>query len=52
MAKSKFKSPANKTCGKGCLQRPMSVDQKTFDKNWEQIFGKPKVNVKIDNGKG
>lgn len=25
---------------KGDTQRPMSVDQKTFDNNWDRIFGK------------
>ena len=26
--------------GKGSKPRPFSVDQKTFDANWEAIFGK------------
>lgn len=26
--------------GKGSAPRPYSVDQKTFDQNWETIFGK------------
>ena len=26
--------------GKGSKPRPYSVDQKTFDNNWERIFGK------------
>ncbi len=26
--------------GKGSKPRPFSVDQKTFDSNWESIFGK------------
>ena len=26
--------------GKGSKPRPYSVDQKTFDNNWETIFGK------------
>ena len=26
--------------GKGSKPRPYSVDQKTFDSNWENIFGK------------
>lgn len=26
--------------GKGCKPRPFSVDQKTFDTNWDAIFGK------------
>lgn len=26
--------------GKGSKQRPKSVDQKTWDKNYERIFGK------------
>lgn len=26
--------------GKGSRQRPKSIDQKTWDKNYERIFGK------------
>ena len=26
--------------GKGSKRRPKIVDQETFDKNWERIFGK------------
>lgn len=26
--------------GKGSSPRPYSVDQKTFDNNWDRIFGK------------
>lgn len=26
--------------GKGSKPRPFSVDKKTFDDNWEKIFGK------------
>lgn len=26
--------------GKGSKPRPFSVDQKTFDANWDSIFGK------------
>lgn len=29
--------------GKGDRPRPYSVDQKTFDSNWDMIFGKKKV---------
>lgn len=29
--------------GKGSRPRPYSVDQKTFDNNWDQIFGKKKT---------
>lgn len=29
--------------GKGSRPRPFSVDRKTFDKNWDQIFKKKKV---------
>ena len=32
--------------GKGSKRRPKSVDRKTWDKNWEKIFGK---NKKIKN---
>lgn len=27
--------------GKGSSPRPYSVDQKTFDKNWDAIFNNP-----------
>lgn len=36
--------------GKGSRQRPKSVDQKTWDKNYERIFGK-KVASKSDRSK-
>ena len=29
--------------GKGSRPRPYSVDQKTFDSNWDMIFKKEKV---------
>lgn len=29
--------------GKGDRPRPFSVDQKTFDSNWDMIFGKKNV---------
>lgn len=29
--------------GKGDKPRPYSVDQKTFDSNWDMIFGKKNV---------
>lgn len=29
--------------GKGSRPRPYSVDQKTFDNNWDAIFGKKKT---------
>ena len=32
--------------GKGSAPRPFEVDQKTFESNWEAIFGKRKT----DNG--
>ena len=32
--------------GKGSVPRPFEVDQKTFESNWEAIFGKRKT----DNG--
>lgn len=28
--------------GKGSKRRPISIDQKTWDKNWEKIFKKKK----------
>jgi hypothetical protein len=31
--------------GKGSRPRPYSVDQKTFDNNWNAIFGKKKKTV-------
>lgn len=36
--------------GKGSSPRPFSVDQKTFDNNWEAIFGK-KSPKEIDDAK-
>lgn len=30
------------SAGKGSRPRPFSVDQKTFDNNWDEIFGKKK----------
>jgi|688.fasta_scaffold843398_3 hypothetical protein len=39
--------------GKGDKRRPKSVDQKTWDKNWDRIFKtkpKGKNNVKRDKG--
>jgi len=27
--------------GKGSIPRPFSVDQKTFENNWDRIFKKP-----------
>ena len=32
--------------GKGSKARPFSVDQKTFDNNWDMIFKKDKVDGK------
>ena len=29
--------------GKGSAPRPYTVDQKTFENNWDKIFGKKKV---------
>lgn len=29
--------------GKGSRPRPYSVDRKTFENNWEHIFGKKKI---------
>lgn len=34
--------------GKGSRPRPYSVDRKTFDTNWERIFGKK---IKKENSK-
>jgi len=33
------------TGGKGCKPRPFSVDQKTFDNNWDAIFKKEKATI-------
>ena len=32
--------------GKGSKARPLSVDKKQFDSNWDRIFKKPKENSK------
>jgi len=29
--------------GKGSDQRPMKIDKKTFEDNWDRIFGKKKT---------
>lgn len=34
--------------GKGSRPRPYSVDQKTFDSNWDRIFNKDKEEKLID----
>jgi hypothetical protein len=36
--------------GKGSSPRPLSVDQNTFDSNWEKAFGKQEPKV-IDDAK-
>lgn len=37
--------------GKGSSPRPFSVDKKTFDSNWDAIFGKKKEpNYEPDDG--
>lgn len=33
--------------GKGSAPRPYSVDQKTFDDNWDKIFGKKLPDYKV-----
>ena len=33
--------------GKGTRPRPLSVDTKTFDANWDTIFGKKKVDDNV-----
>ena len=33
--------------GKGSRPRPLSVDTKTFDANWDNIFGKKKVDDNV-----
>ena len=32
--------------GKGSKPRPFSVNRKTFDKNWNKIFSKKKIQSK------
>lgn len=32
--------------GKGSRPRPYSVDRKTFENNWDRIFGKKKIKSK------
>lgn len=34
--------------GKGSRPRPYSVDQKTFDSNWDAIFGKKEQSAEED----
>jgi len=34
--------------GKGDRARPISVDSKTFDSNWDRIFGKKEVKHEED----
>ena len=31
--------------GKGSRPRPFSVDRKTFEDNWDKIFGKKKIKI-------
>jgi hypothetical protein len=41
--------------GKGSDQRPRQIDKKTFEDNWDRIFGKKKTKKetkKKDKGKG
>ena len=41
--------------GKGSDQRPRQIDKKTFEDNWDRIFGKKKPKKetkKKDKGKG
>lgn len=34
--------------GKGSTPRPFSVDRKTFEDNWDRIFGNSKVSREIE----
>jgi len=36
---------SNREAGKGCKPRPYSVDQDTYDNNWDRIFGKQSKKV-------
>ncbi len=41
--------------GKGSKSRPVEVDRKTFDDNWDRIFNKDKkkdVRVQVQDSKG
>ena len=41
--------------GKGSKSRPIEVDQKTYDDNWDKIFNKDKkkdVRVPVQDSKG
>ena len=46
-------------CGKGSTPRPLSVDEKTFEDNWNKIFKRhqelkgtvDKLNKQLDNSK-
>lgn len=40
-----MKSTKNIPGGKGSKPRPYSVDQKTFDSNWDRIFGSNEKNI-------
>lgn len=35
--------------GKGDKARPLSVDQKTYDENWDRIFGKKTFEPNYEN---
>lgn len=37
--------------GKGSKPRPFSVDRKTFESNWDKIFGKKHKKVSQKNSK-
>lgn len=37
--------------GKGSRPRPFSVDRKTFENNWERIFGKKEQKLQNKNKK-
>lgn len=36
--------------GKGSSPRPFSVDQETFESNWEKAFGKKDKTIKLECG--
>ena len=41
--------------GKGSKSRPIEIDRKTFDDNWDKIFNKDKkkdVRVSVQDSKG
>lgn len=38
--------------GKGSRNRPRTVDQKTWERNWDRIFKKPKDKLNVKRREG